>query len=571
MSTTRTVASRLRSALARSRAPGYTLAATGTRQAARAAPMDDLLIRGGLVLDGSGADAVAADVAVRAGRIVAIAPGLGTPARRVIDARGSIVAPGFIDIKTHSDFTLPRAPRAESKVLQGVTTEVVGHCGFSLAPVSPGRGPLLQEYLSGFGPWIEVRETDMAGYLDRFPATAVNTIMQVGHNTLRLMTVGMDDRAPTDDEMAEMRRLLSEGLAAGALGLSSGLFTAPGSYARSPELLDLLQTVRRHRGTYATHVRDEANDVLAAVREAIAAGERSGVHVQIVHMKLSGVDNWGRAGRLLEEIDAARRRGVAVDADVYPYTSAANPLRNLLPSWVQEGGIPAMLRRLGEPALRARLAREIDERGLTSFGRIPSWEAVGIGTSRTRTRDAGRSVAELARASGAREIDVICDLLVADGGATYVMVSSIDEADVRSLLRSPAVLVGSDGRAVAPDSVAGQGRPHPRFYGTFPRVLGHYARELGLLSLPEAIAKMTGRPAQVLGLRERGLLREGYAADVTVFDPARVIDRATYEAPQRYPLGISTVIVNGTLVVEASQHTGALPGRVLRRGPAGVA
>jgi N-acyl-D-aspartate/D-glutamate deacylase len=293
--------------------------------------------------------------------------------------------------------------------------------------------------------------------------------------------------------------------------------------------------------------------------------------VQIVHLKLSGVDNWGRAGELLAEIDAARARGVRVDCDAYPYTFAANPLRNLLPLWVQEGGLPAMLGRLGDPGVRRRIAREIEERGLTSFGRVPSWDAVSIGTSRTRSRDAGRSLAELARTAGVAPIDLIHDLLAADEGATYVTVSSIDEADVRELLRSPAVLVGSDGRSVARDSVAGQGRPHPRFYGTFPRVLGHYARDLGLLSLPEAVFKMTGGPARVLGLCDRGLLREGYRADVTVFDPATIIDRSTLEAPHQYPAGIATTIVNGVVVVEDGRPTGARPGRVLRRGPAGVA
>ena len=533
--------------------------------------MDDILIRGGTVLDGLGADAVAADVVIRAGRIVGIERRYSGTAHRVFDARGSIVAPGFIDIKTHSDFTLPYAPRAESKVFQGVTTEVLGHCGFSLAPVSRGRAPMLQEYLSGFAPWIEARETTVAAYMDDFPSTAVNTIMQVGHNTLRLMTCGMENRAPIHDEMVEMRRLLDEGLAAGALGLSSGLFTAPGSFAHRDELLDLLGVVRRRGGTYATHLRNEANEVFEAVREAITAAERSGVHVQIVHMKLSGMDNWGRARELLGEIEAARRRGVGIDCDVYPYTSFANPLRNLLPLWVQEGGIPAMLGRLGEPGTRDRIVSEIEERGLTSFGRIPSWDAVRISTSRTRSRDAGRSIAELAGDAGVNAIDLLCDLLVADGGATFVAVSSIDEADVRDLLRSPAVFVGSDGRSVSRESIAGQGKPHPRFYGTFPRVLGLYARDLGLLSLPEAVRKMTGGPARVLGLLDRGLLREGYAADVTVFDPATIIDRATYEEPHQYPQGISTVIVNGVVVVDSGRHTGALPGRVLRRRPGGVA
>jgi N-acyl-D-amino-acid deacylase len=532
--------------------------------------MDDLVIRGGSILDGTGAEPVPGDLAVRDGRIVSIAPRHSGPARRVIDATGQMVAPGFIDIKTHSDFTLPYTPGAESKVRQGVTTEVVGHCGFSLAPVTAGRARLLQEYLAGFAPWIETRETTFAEYLDAFPATAVNTIMQVGHNTLRLMTVGMDDRAPTDDEMGRMRRLLAEGMAAGARGLSSGLFTAPGSFARPDEVLTLLDVVKRYGGAYATHLRSEAAGIFEAVREAIDASETSGVDVQMVHLKLSGLDNRGRAAPLLAEIDAARRRGVRVAADAYPYTCAANPLRNLLPLWVQEGGLPAMLGRLRDPAVRQRVAREIDERGLTSFGRIASWDAVSVSTSRTRSRDAGRSVAALARDAAVEPIDLVCALLEADAGATFVVVCSIDEADVQALLRSPAVLVGSDGRAVAPDGVTGQGRPHPRFYGTFPRVLGHYARVLGLLSLPEAVHKMTGAPARVLRLVDRGLLREGYRADITTFDAAAIVDRATYEDPHRYPDGIGTVVVNGTVVVDAGQHTGARPGRVLRRGPAGI-
>jgi N-acyl-D-aspartate/D-glutamate deacylase len=532
--------------------------------------VDDLVIRGGMILDGTGAEPVLGDLAVRDGRIASITPRHTGPARRVVDATGQMVAPGFIDIKTHSDFTLPYAPRAESKVLQGVTTDVVGHCGFSLAPVTSGRARLLQEYLGGFAPWIETRETTFAEYMDDFPATAINTIMQVGHNTLRLMTVGMDDRAPTGDEMAVMQRLLAEGLAAGARGLSSGLFTAPGSFAKPDEVLALLGVVKQHGGAYGTHVRSESDGIFEAVREAIDASETSGVDVQIVHLKLSGLDNRGRAPQLLAEIDAARRRGVRITCDAYPYTCAANPLRNLLPLWVQAGGLSAMLGRLRDPAVRRRVAREIDQRGLTSFGRIASWDAVSVSTSRTRSGDAGHSIAALARDAGVEPIDLVCDLLEADAGATFVVVCSIDEADVQSLLRSPAVLVGSDGRAVAPHSVAGQGRPHPRFYGTFPRVLGHYTRDLGLLSLPEAVHKMTGAPARALNLVDRGLLSEGYQADITTFDPAAIIDRATYEDPHRYPEGIGTVIVNGIVVVDSGQHTGALPGRVLRRGPAGI-
>jgi N-acyl-D-amino-acid deacylase len=533
--------------------------------------MDDLVIRGGRILDGSGTEGIDGDVAIRDGRIVAVTARHAGAAGREIDAGGCVVAPGFIDIKTHSDFTLPYAPRAESKILQGVTTEVLGHCGFSLAPVVPGAAPLLREYLAGFAPWIETRETTVAAYMDSFPPTAVNTVMQVGHNTLRLMTVGMEGRAPTDAEMAGMTRLLDEGLAAGALGLSSGLFTAPGSFARPEEIHALLRVVRRHGGTYATHLRNEAAGVFAAVDEAIEAAEVSGVHVHIAHLKLSGLENRHRARALLDRLEAAQRRGAAVDADAYPYTCAGNPLRNLLPLWVQEGGVRSMLARLRDPAHRARVGREVEEQGVTNFGRIASWDAVTVSTSRTRSRDAGRTIAALAQEAKVSPIDLVCDLLMADDGATFVIVCSIDEADVQALLCSPAVLVGSDGRAVAPDSVAGQGRPHPRFYGTFPRVLGHYVRDLGLLSLPEAVRKMTGGPAWTLRLRDRGLLREGYRADVTIFDPATILDRATYQDPQRYPAGISSVIVNGVVVVDGGAHTGALPGMVLRRGPDGVA
>jgi N-acyl-D-amino-acid deacylase len=532
--------------------------------------MDDLVIRGGAVLDGAGAPPTRADVAIRDGIIVSLSPRYGSTARATLDVDGLVIAPGFIDVKTHSDLTLPYAPAAESKVFQGVTTEVIGHCGLSVAPASPGRARLLQEYLAGFAPWVETRPGTFAEYMDRFPATSVNTAMQVGHNTLRPMTVGLDDRAPNDGELAGMGRLLEEGLAAGASGLSSGLFTAPGSFARPPELHALLEPVRRHGGTYATHVRDEAGGVFDAVREAIAAAEASGVHVQIVHRRCPGSTTGARpagcSGR-------SRPRGrVAWRSTATPTrTLAANPLRNLLPLWAQEGGLAAMLARLAEPQIRARIAREVDERGLTSFGRVPSWDAVSISTSRTRTRDAGRTIGDLARSAGVAPLDVGAKLLAADEGATYVAVFSIDEADVRTLLRSPAVLVGSDGRAVSRESVAGQGRPHPRFYGTFPRVLGHYARELGLLLLPDAVAKMTGASARALGLRDRGLLREGYRADLTVFDPATIVDCATFEEPHRYPAGLVATIVNGVTVVRYGRHTGALPGRVLRRRAGGVA
>ena len=271
---------------------------------------------------------------------------LGEDAAKLIDATGLAVAPGFIDIKTHSDFTLPINPKAESKVRQGVTTEIIGHCGFSVAPALPGKVELLRDYLSPSAPWLPFKETTFPAYLDDFPATAVNAGMLVGHNTLRLMVMGMAERAPTPDELAQMIALLEDALEAGALGLSSGLFTAPGSYAQPDEMIALCRVVKRYNGGYFTHLRDESNKVLEALEEAIAIAEACGVHVEIVHFKCSGTDNWGKAARALDMIAAAKARGLDVDCNSYPYAAGSNPLKNLMPQWVQAGGVAAMLERL---------------------------------------------------------------------------------------------------------------------------------------------------------------------------------------------------------------------------------
>jgi N-acyl-D-amino-acid deacylase len=528
--------------------------------------MDDLMIRGGAVIDGTGAPARGADVSIGAGRIVAIAPRSARPARRVIEAAGQAVAPGFIDIHTHSDFTLPLNPRAESKIRQGVTLEVVGNCGFSAAPALPGTSAMLREYLASSAPWLPFRDTTFTEYVRTFPATSVNVVLQVGHNTLRLMTAGMENRPVTADELAAMERLTAEAVAAGAWGLSSGLFTPPGHFADAAEIQALARVLVRHGCRwYSSHIRDEADGVFEAVGEAIAVGEATGVHVQIAHLKLSGTGNQGRAAKLLGELEAARRRGVAVDCDAYPYDTATNPLRNLLPRWVMEGGIPAMLERLQRRDVRGRIRDDIARHGLTNFGRIPSWDVVRVALSAHRPETAGRTLGELARRRGIDPLDAVCDTLCADRGETRILITSMSEDDVREITRRPWVLVGSDGNCLATAGVTSQGKPHPRYYGTHARVLGPCVRDLRLLTLPEAIHKMTGASATALGLRDRGVLRPGNWADVTVFDADRIRDVATYEDPHRYAVGVSTVVVNGEVVIDGGDHTGALPGRVLRR------
>ena len=530
----------------------------------------DILIRGGTLIDGSGRPGEIGDIAVRDGRIAALGRSLPADAAKVIDAEGLAVAPGFIDVKTHSDFTLPINPKAESKVCQGVTTEIIGHCGFSVAPVLPGKAQLLADYLSGGAPWLPFREMRFPEYLDTFPAVAVNTGMLVGHNTLRLMVMGLEDRTPRAAELAEMIALLEEGLGAGALGMSSGLFTPPGSFAAPSEMLAFGPVLQLYNAAYFTHIRDESNKVLAAVAEAIDFARAARVHVQIVHLKCSGTDNWGKAAQILAMIDAARATGCDIDCDAYPYTAGANPLKNLLPPWVQVGGLEAMLARLAHPGTRERIRREIDRDGLNNWGRIPSWDCVQISVSPGLPQHAGETIAALAAGRSCDPVDLVCDYLVEDNGATRVLISSIAEEDIREIVRSPSALVGSDGNCVADYGVVSQGMPHPRFYGTFPRIIGRYVHEQQLLPLEQAVRKMTGATARALRLPDRGLLKDGYRADITIFDPADFKDCATYAEPHQYPTGArTTVLVNGVVVVENAQHTGATPGMVVRRAADG--
>src|SRR5438094_780431 len=335
----------------------------------------DIVIRGGMVIDGSGRPGEAADVAIEGGRIARIGRGLSGEAARAIDADGLAVTPGFIDIKTHSDFVLPINPKAESKVRQGVTTEIIGHCGFSVAPCLAGKVQMLADYLSGGAPWLPFRETSFPDYLDSFPSVAVNAGMLVGHNTLRLMAMGLEDRAPTAAELDQMCALLDQGLGAGALGLSTGLFTPPGSFAEPAEIMSVCAVVARHKAAYFTHIRYHSNRVLGAIEEAIAVARAYPIHVEIVHLKCSGVDNWGKAAEILARIDRARAEGCDIDCDAYPYVAGANPLTNLLPPWIQVGDNAAMLARLAEPQMRARIEAELADHGLNNWCRIPSLEA----------------------------------------------------------------------------------------------------------------------------------------------------------------------------------------------------
>ena len=330
------------------------------------------------------------------------------------------------------------------------------------------------------------------------------------------------------------------------------------------------RVLKKHNAGYFTHLRDESDNVLEAVQEAIDLAEQCKLHVEIVHFKCSGTNNWGKAETALKMLADARARGLDVDCDAYPYAAGSNPLKNLLPQWVQAGGVPSMLARLKEPATRAKIRADIERDGLNNWGRIPSWDCVQISISPHLPQFAGRTILALATERNQDPIDTLCDYLIDDQAATRVLVTSISEDDIERIVASPNALVGSDGNCVAPYGTVAKGMPHPRFYGTFPRIIHHYVRERGALPLELAIHKMTGATARALKLKDRGLLKQGYRADVAIFDPEDFRDRATYADPHQFPSGARTsVIVNGVMVVENARHTGKLPGVVLRRGPDG--
>jgi N-acyl-D-amino-acid deacylase len=524
----------------------------------------DVKIVGGQVIDGTGAPARRADVGLTGDRITAVGDLAAEPAGRTIEAAGRVVTPGFIDMHSHSDWRLWGNRRAESKIRQGVTTEVVGNCGFSPAPVADEYRSEMAGFALYVPPGMDFSWRSVRDYLARYESegVALNVAQLIGHGTLRLAAMGFARRPPTAGEQRAMERMMDEAMADGAWGLATGLIYAPGSYAATEEIIGIARRAAG-RGFYASHIRGEGATLLDAVAEAIRVGREGGLPAQVSHIKAAGRPNWGKVADALALIDAARAQGQDVMADVYPYTASSTTLRTLLPDWVLEGGIDAMLKRLADPRDRERIRRELTGGG-EGLLRGLEWSDIMVAYAPSRPEAQGRRLAEIAAARGEDPLDAAIEVIVAEQGKGYMILFQLDEADLRRALAHPHVMIGSDGSALAAEGPLAVGKPHPRSYGTFPRVLGRYARDEGALTLPEAVWKMTGLPARRLRLADRGVLAPGAMADVVVFDAATVADRATYEDPHRYAAGIGHVLVNGRVVVADGEHTGALPGRVLR-------
>jgi len=528
--------------------------------------MLDLVIEGGTVLDGTGAAGARADVGIRSDTIVAVGDVGREPATSRLNASGKVVAPGFIDMHSHSDWRLWGNPRAESKIRQGVTTEVVGNCGFSPAPVADARLADIRDFALARSPALDFRWRSFADYLAALDAggAAVNLVPLVGHGAVRLAVMGYARRAPDAGERETMRGLVGAAMDEGAWGMSTGLIYAPGSYATTDELVELARVVGRRAGFYASHIRGEGATLRAALTEALRIGQEAALPVQVSHLKAAGRPNWGAVREALAMLDGARAEGLDVSADVYPYTASSTTLRTLLPDWALEGGLAAMTARLADPSTRARIRSELQATGdgQTLPDRV-GWDNVMV-VSCARRKDAeAKRLSEIAAARGLDPLDALFEILRDEDGGGYVILFQLDEQDVRTVLTHPAVMIGSDGAALAPYGEGSDTTPHPRSYGTFPRVLGEYAREQRVLSLPQAVHKMTGLPAARLRLRDRGVLRPGARADLVVFDARTVADQATYDRPHRYPVGIEQVIVNGRFVIKHGEHTGSLPGRIL--------
>jgi N-acyl-D-amino-acid deacylase len=500
-------------------------------------PPYDLVLRGGRIVDGSGNPWYLADVGIRDGRVAAIGRLEASAAARVLDARGLVVAPGFIDVHTHVETGLPRRPTADNFLLDGVTTLVTGNCGGS--------------------------EVDLPRFFDALRGTgsSLNVATLIGHNSVRREAMGTEARDPTPAELLRMETLVDEAMRAGAVGLSTGLIYVPGTYAKTPEVVALARVAARHGGVYASHIRSEGEEVFTAIAEAVDVGRQAGLPVEISHFKVSNRKLWGQSEKTIALVDRARGEGLDVTVDQYPYTASSTNLGVLLPSWALAGGTEAVRQRLTDPATRARIVGEMKDQIRRRNGRKRLDYAVVASCAWDRGRD-GKSIARINEEAGRRrrledEIETVLDM-VEQGGAQMVY-HSMDERDVERILRVPWAMVASDAGVVEPDV----GMPHPRAFGTNARVLGRYVRERKALRLEEAVRKMTSLPAQRFALADRGLVRPGMWADLAVFDEATVGDRATYEAPHAASAGFRYVLVNGQVVVEDGRHLGTRPGRIL--------
>ncbi len=535
----------------------------------------DILIKNGKVVDGAGNPWYWGDVAVEGDVIAAIGKLGDAKAERIIDAKGHVVVPGFVDAHSHSDFNTLVYREMESTVMQGITTVIAGQCGSTAAPVNPALRDLWEKEVNDqlpTGVSLKVTWTTFDDYLkeEEKAGLGANVAHMVGHGAIRVAGMGPDARAPTTKELKKMKELTVEAMKAGAYGISSGLIYPPGIFAKTRELIELAKVAAEYGGIYDTHIRGEGRALLKSVREAITIGENGGLPVQISHHKASHKSVWGKSRTTLRLIEKARARGVDVTVDQYPYRAGATSLVTLLPPWAHDGGTGKLLERLADSKQREQMRRDI-RNGLPNWENFAGelgWENVMVSSIKgeKNRKYEGKTMDVIAKEMKETDVfDALWKLLLAEDGTPGMIIFSMDEGDIKRIMASPYQMVGTDASSVCMAGPFGLGKPHPRHFGTYPRVLGKYVREEGVMRFEDAIRKMTSFPAQRFGILDRGILRPGLHADVAIIDQERVIDKATFENPHQWPEGIPYVIVNGKVTVDNGKYKKVLAGKTLRK------
>lgn len=525
--------------------------------------MIDILIKNGMIIDGTGTPRLKADVAIEGDRITNVGRVDTSQAKTTIDASGHVVSPGFVDMHSHADYTLPINPTANSCVHQGITTAVVGMCGGTLAPLLPEtRQEIVASMSSDEYPVPWDKWSTFGSYLDylRQLGISMNIVPAVGEGTVRMSVMKFTAAAPTVAQLRRMQDEVGRAMDEGAVGLSTGLIYPPGCYTTTEELIEVTRPAGRRNGFYFSHIRGEGGTLIQALEEAIRIGRETGTAVQTAHFKAAGKRSWHLSEQALQLFDKARAEGVDATPDMYPYIASSNGVVDMLPHWAKEGGREVIKKRLSDSATRARMTAEMQKEEDADI-----FERILISGSPKRREYEGHYVAELARNAHKDPFTWMYDALLETDGDMSRIVFGMSEENRKKELRYPLMMIGTDGAGLSTEGPTSLGKPHPRSYGTFPRVLGHYVRDEKVMPLEEAIRKMTGLPAQKLRWSDRGLLKQGYKADVVVFSPDTVIDKATFEHPQQYPVGIPHVIVNGQLVVHSGKHTDARAGKILGR------
>lgn len=524
----------------------------------------EIVIKEGIIFDGKGGEPFQADIGITGDLIKSIGKIPASKGTEVIPARNLAVSPGFIDVHDHSDIGLIVNPKAESAVRQGITTLLSGNCGSSPFPVAE---EVFEEEQKNLKEQYDIDLTwrDISDFFSRLEekGAAVNYATLVGHGSIRGAAMGLNDRPPTVEELGRMREMVRENILAGAFGLSTGLEYAPGSYALADEIAELCKVTAQMGGVYATHMRDEGDYLLESIEETIEAARQSGVSFQISHFKIAYPRNWHKIDAALSKIEEAKKEGIDIACDRYPYIAGATGLSFYFPLWAKQGTTQEFLARLKDPSLDSRLRSHVAEQEK----KLGSWEKVIISSvvSEKNRWTQGKSVLDASAENGKRPYDFMKDLLIEEEGRVGMITFMMTEDNLKRILAHPLVGVGCDGSAIAPYGPLGRGKPHPRNYGTFPRVLGKYVREEKICPAGEMIKKMTSLPAEKFGFKKRGVIAPDFFADLVIFDPDKIADQATWVEPHQYPVGVEYVLVNGQVVIERGEHTGHLPGEVLRK------